>query len=340
MTVLKFARIAGVAAVALSAGACAQKVATVSQQRGIAHTAADRECMARAMYFESHRTGDDGMLAVGTVVVNRLASGKYGSSVCDVVGQKRQFAPGVMTRTMEGAAAETARRNADAVLSGKRHAGVRTAMHFHTAGLRFPYPNMHYVLVAGGNAFYEKHDGPDARADNARSRALALAYARVNPAGPAKDIMVASATAPAAAIVTRAAAPAQAAKPAAGTTQVAAVQPAPAVSAPQPVVAQVKVQRPAARPAPQALAYAGREERDDVFARSVSVRRAAMPASARVASREEERPAPERKRTIQPEKAAPALASVTPAPQPAPAAPVEADPAPNRAVAAAFAAFE
>jgi hypothetical protein len=29
-------------------------------------------------------------------------------------------------------------------------------MYFHMAGLRFHYPGMHYVLVAGGNAFYEK----------------------------------------------------------------------------------------------------------------------------------------------------------------------------------------
>ena len=27
---------------------------------------------------------------------------------------------------------------------------------FHMAGLRFSYANMHYVTVAGGNAFYEK----------------------------------------------------------------------------------------------------------------------------------------------------------------------------------------
>jgi spore germination cell wall hydrolase CwlJ-like protein len=29
-------------------------------------------------------------------------------------------------------------------------------MYFHTAGRWYPYSNMHYVLVAGGNAFYEK----------------------------------------------------------------------------------------------------------------------------------------------------------------------------------------
>ena len=31
-------------------------------------------------------------------------------------------------------------------------------MHFHTAGLTFPYTNMHYVALAGGNTFYEKTD--------------------------------------------------------------------------------------------------------------------------------------------------------------------------------------
>ena len=29
-------------------------------------------------------------------------------------------------------------------------------MYFHTAGYHFPYTNMHYTLVAGGNAFYWK----------------------------------------------------------------------------------------------------------------------------------------------------------------------------------------
>ena len=49
-----------------------------------------------------------------------------------------------------------ASRVADRVLAGARHRGVRRAQHFHTAGLRFPYNNMHYVLEAGGNEFYEK----------------------------------------------------------------------------------------------------------------------------------------------------------------------------------------
>jgi spore germination cell wall hydrolase CwlJ-like protein len=45
---------------------------------------------------------------------------------------------------------------ADAVLKGERKAKLKNTMYFHTAGLRFPYKNMHYTMVAGGNAFYEK----------------------------------------------------------------------------------------------------------------------------------------------------------------------------------------
>lgn len=114
------------------------------------------DCMTRVMYFESNRSSDDGMLAVGTVVMNRLESGRYPHSVCGVVGERGQFAPGVLSLPMRPDEEARARRIAAAVLAGARHPGVGKAMFFHTAGYYYPYPNMHYVLVAGGNAFYEK----------------------------------------------------------------------------------------------------------------------------------------------------------------------------------------
>jgi spore germination cell wall hydrolase CwlJ-like protein len=89
--------------------------------------------------------------------MNRLADPRYPKSICAVVGQKNQFAPGVLHKPMtERRSIALASRVADGVLSGARHPGVRRAQHFHTAGLRFPYNNMHYVLEAGGNEFYEK----------------------------------------------------------------------------------------------------------------------------------------------------------------------------------------
>lgn len=114
-----------------------------------------QECLARAMYFESNRSSRDGMMAVGTVVMNRVESGKYPSDVCQVVAQRGQFAPGVMTKPM-AVGRELAMDAAHDVLSGERSEDVRRAMYFHTAGLKFPYSNMHYTTVAGGNAFYEK----------------------------------------------------------------------------------------------------------------------------------------------------------------------------------------
>ncbi|ODT65055.1 MAG: spore-cortex-lytic enzyme prepeptide [Pelagibacterium sp. SCN 63-23] len=116
----------------------------------------EKECMMRAMYFESNRSSADGMLAVGTVVMNRLGDPRYPKTVCSVVGQKNQFADGVLTRPMTDSGAVLAAQMADEVLRGSRHPGVQNAQHFHTAGLRFPYNNMFYVLEAGGNEFYEK----------------------------------------------------------------------------------------------------------------------------------------------------------------------------------------
>jgi spore germination cell wall hydrolase CwlJ-like protein len=115
------------------------------------------ECMTRVMYFESNRSSPEGMLAVGTVVMNRVHDPKFPNSVCGVVGQKNQFAPGVLwNRMKEGKSQALAREMAGKVLRGDRHPGVQNAKFFHTEGYSFPYTNMHYVLVAGGNAFYEK----------------------------------------------------------------------------------------------------------------------------------------------------------------------------------------
>ncbi|MGE0279572.1 MAG: cell wall hydrolase [Rhizobiaceae bacterium] len=128
-------------------------------------SARERECLARAMFFESNRSSQDGLVAVGSVVMNRRDSGKWGGDICSVVGAKRQFAPGVLSRQMNSRALPDVMAATDAVLKGKRHPKVhQNVMFFHTAGLKFPYKNMHYTVVAGGNSFYEKRSrrrGPE-----------------------------------------------------------------------------------------------------------------------------------------------------------------------------------
>lgn len=132
----------------------------------------ERECMARAMYFESNRSSPDGMLAVGTVVMNRVQDARYPKTVCGVVGQKNQFAQGVLSKKMtEPRSFALANDMAGRVLRGERHPGVQRAQHFHTAGLRFPYNNMYYVLEAGGNEFYEKRTPPSTMSAYAETNA-------------------------------------------------------------------------------------------------------------------------------------------------------------------------
>lgn len=123
----------------------------------------EKECLVRAMYFESNRSSESGLLGVGTVVMNRVGSPRYPETICGVVGAPRQFAPGVLTRQMVARDMPKAEAAAEAILAGKRNEAVGNAKHFHMAGLRFSYANMHYVTVAGGNAFYVKGERPERR---------------------------------------------------------------------------------------------------------------------------------------------------------------------------------
>lgn len=144
------------AVLALSVGACGQSMTRTASWGSWGGRLSERDCLARAMYFESNRSSADGMSAVGTVVMNRVNSGQYGSSVCGVVGQRNQFAPGVLSKSVSGRSWQLAQSKANDVLAGERHPRVARAMHFHTAGYTFPYRNMAYVVAAGGNVFYEK----------------------------------------------------------------------------------------------------------------------------------------------------------------------------------------
>ncbi len=49
--------------------------------------------MERVMYSESNRSSRDGMIAVGSVVMNRVQSEAYPDTICGVVTQSGQFAP-------------------------------------------------------------------------------------------------------------------------------------------------------------------------------------------------------------------------------------------------------
>ncbi|WP_404947093.1 cell wall hydrolase [Rhizobium terrae] len=206
------------------------------------------------MYFESQRSSRDGLMAVGTVIMNRLTSQAYASTICGVVGQEKQFAPGVLTREVKATAAPELDEAVDAIIRGERNPEVKDAMFFHKDGLKFPYKNMHYVTVAGGNAFYEKRDRdgelqtpPPKPADE---YVLALVQSTPDPLSliQAKEFDVASVPGTDPALPTVVPVPAQ--RPDFVTVHTASAQPSSAPAAPTPVVSA-----PAA-PASAALAMA------------------------------------------------------------------------------------
>ncbi|HEY0114148.1 MAG TPA: cell wall hydrolase [Allosphingosinicella sp.] len=49
------------------------------------------ECLARAVYFESRGEPIEGQLAVAEVILNRVRSGRFRATICDVVKQPSQF---------------------------------------------------------------------------------------------------------------------------------------------------------------------------------------------------------------------------------------------------------
>ncbi|MGV6874650.1 cell wall hydrolase [Pseudochelatococcus sp. B33] len=174
----------------------AQQAASSAQtpRRQLVASNSERECLVRAMYFESQRSSREGLLAVGTVVMNRVNSPSYPGTICGVVGQKRQFAAGVLSRPMSPRDRQHAEAVADELLAGKRHTGIGDAMFFHVATRRYKYPNMRYLHVAGGNIFYRKVGRNAPRV----VEGPVLAYAdtapdSAKPAAPETPVTVASA---------------------------------------------------------------------------------------------------------------------------------------------------
>jgi spore germination cell wall hydrolase CwlJ-like protein len=178
----------GLLALCVGLAGCLTQSAGIGLPGGATKTAAaERDCLIRAMYFESNRSSSDGLLAVGTVVMNRVASPRYPDTICGVVSEKGQFAPHVMRASMSPRELPLVERTADSVLAGKRYKPIGNAMHFHVAGLKIPY-NVRYMTVAGGNAFYVKLPG--------HARGTALANATPVPGASAAAVQTASTPAP------------------------------------------------------------------------------------------------------------------------------------------------
>lgn len=94
----------------------------------------------------------DGMLAVGTVIMNRIASSRFPNTLKGVVYQKGQFTPahsGKLARVLAKGPNSSAYAAAKEVLGGKRHSKVKDCLYFNSASW-----TDHPGVNVGGNVFW------------------------------------------------------------------------------------------------------------------------------------------------------------------------------------------
>jgi spore germination cell wall hydrolase CwlJ-like protein len=63
----------------------------VSAYAGVETNDREQDCLANAVYFEARGEPIEGQLAVAEVVINRAQSGRYPTTICEVVTQPWQF---------------------------------------------------------------------------------------------------------------------------------------------------------------------------------------------------------------------------------------------------------
>lgn len=115
----------------------------------------EKKCMADVIYSEARGESRRGQEAVAQVVMNRVKSGVFPSSVCGVIRQKGQFAP--QSRVSEHGAYNQAQVVAENVISGKTADHVNGATYFHTPAVS-PSWSRKFVRTTrvGSHIFYRR----------------------------------------------------------------------------------------------------------------------------------------------------------------------------------------
>jgi spore germination cell wall hydrolase CwlJ-like protein len=132
--------------------------------------ARERRCLAEAVYHEARSEPEEGQAAVAQVVLNRVKSGLYPSSICGVVYQNRhrylacQFTfacEGKSLRITDGESWRTATRVASEVLEGRTYlAEVGGATHYHADYVRPRWAKrLKRMDVIGRHIFYKLRPG-------------------------------------------------------------------------------------------------------------------------------------------------------------------------------------
>ena len=142
-----------------------KEVVLEQQTTSIKYTKRDVECLARNIYYEAGTEPVTGMYAVANVTVNRVKSGYWGKSICNVVYAKDQFSwTRVKKRAwvgLKGQTWTTSQAVAEATLTqGIRVKRLNHALFYHAD---YVQPNWRdrskQVLKVGRHIFYTQAKG-------------------------------------------------------------------------------------------------------------------------------------------------------------------------------------
>ena len=134
----------------------------VSTAERISFTARDLDCLTANVYWESLVEDDVGRLAVATVTINRVKSGRWGHDVCGVVYARRQFSWTWGKRQPKQrpnlSAWQHCRGLALAVLNGTRVQGVQNSQFYHADYIAQPgwARDQYRTAQLGHHVFYSQ----------------------------------------------------------------------------------------------------------------------------------------------------------------------------------------
>ena len=120
-----------------------------------------QHCVALAMYWEARGEGHRGMLAVGSVVLNRVEDDRFPNSVCGVVYQGGETPPcqfswwcdGKSDRPTNGELWASSLSIADELLTARPSDPTHDALFFHNTSIQSPWRRDRTARI-GNHVFY------------------------------------------------------------------------------------------------------------------------------------------------------------------------------------------
>ena len=118
------------------------KAILTQDTKKVKYSAKEVMCLAKNIFHEAGVESKKGKIAVGQVTLNRVATGRWGDNICDVVYAKAQFSwtldRNKVNEKPQGELWEESKRAAYRVLKGERIKALTTSLFYHTDYIATP----------------------------------------------------------------------------------------------------------------------------------------------------------------------------------------------------------